>query len=975
MVNYKPGLRTCCALAALTIASSAYAQDQQPVEGGSAEAEAIVVTGSRIVRRDYVAESPIVTVGSDTLQVSGQATVGEALNQLPQLTPASTSTSFGGAELNGNAGQTNPDLRGLGSRRTLTLLDGRRLQPSDLFNAIDLNNIPASLIVRTELITGGASAVYGSDALAGVINFHTRRDFSGLEIDTQTGITSRGDGRDFSVAATFGVNSGDGRANLVLSASYYHRDGIHPQASRPFFLDAPGGTILPGGGAAVSGNNLPNPAAVAAVFARYGTPSPLFTSTLYFNPDGTLLSGRGGFNARPFPGVRYGMDNGFLTFQFEDFQQLQLPLERYTAFARGRYELSEDIEAFAQLNYSTFDTEAEGFGAFFYPGISVPASNPFIPADFREILNSRPNPAASFLYVGYANPYPNRTRQRNQVWQFQTGLRGKLPGDWTWDAYVATGRTERTTSYFNIFSRTNFNRLINAPDGGRSLCAGGLNLFPFLGISQQCQDYLLRTPQSVIELKQDIAEANIQGGLFSLPGGSARVAFGAAYRSNQFDFNPDPMLLDATGDGLIEALGLGGGITAPASGKVSVKEAYAEVLLPLLADMPLMHRLELSGAYRYSDYNLIGGVSTYKVSGTWEPFSGLLVRGSYQRAIRAPAIGELFAPSSVSSASIGSPATGGGDPCAITSSFRTGPNAASVRQLCVAQGVPLSIIDTYNTSSAGVPTLVSGNTGLKEETSDSYSFGAVLNPRLGGAFNQISLSVDYFNIKIRDAIGIIPGSNALRACFNASGENPTYSSSNIYCANITRDQTGNFYSIGTPTINLGSYQTSGVDVQFDWRLGLDALGASGDSGAFSLNVLATYLDTYKILNFPGAPFLDYAGTIGQGALSGISHPRWRTTSTLAYELGGARVGVRARHIGKMSNSGNVGTTLTLPGVPDIVYLDLFANIRVNDQFSFRGGVSNVGDRMPPFFTGNAQTDLATYDVIGRRFHVGLTAKF
>ena len=987
---YSKRLYGCAAILPYILWAAAANAQEAPASAGSASSadaeKEIIVTGSRIARRDYQGESPIVTVSTENLTVAGQTTIGEALNVLPQFSASTSSTSFGGNDLS-SGGRTTVDLRGLGARRTLVLLDGRRLQPSDLFNTIDLNIIPAGLIASTEIITGGASAIYGSDALAGVVNFKSRRDFSGFQIDAQQGITTRGDGRTTEVSATFGANADDGRANVVFAGSYLNRDIIYPSSSRDFFGDGRPNTGFPGGGATPSGSNLPSAAAVAAVFGRYGTPTPPTNAVMLVNPDGTLFSGRFGYNFRGFPGVEtvpvgttvFGWTNA------SDYSTLSLPLERYTAFARGTYELTSNIEVFAQFNYSSSETSSVGVGpSLFNQPPTVPVTNPFIPADLREILASRPNPNAPIFY--FSSPFfafgPGGSTVKNDTWQFQGGLSGKIPSlDWTWDVYYGTGRAKIAQTYNNLLSRPAFVALVSAADGGASQCQGGLNLFPLLNVSESCRTFLRRKPVSYQTLDQQVAEANVQGGLFDLPGGEVRFAAGVSYRKNSFVFTPDPGLARNPLTGAPDILGLGSGPVSGGAGSTSAKELYGELLVPLLKDLPFAERLELSAGYRYSDYDSVGGVSSYKIGAEYQPASFLAFRGGYQKAIRAPSIGELYAPPSSGSASIGNIATGGGDPCSDNSVFRTGPNAAQVGAICIAQwaaqGLPASLINSYRTAAGGVPTRISGNPNLSEERGTSYNFGVVLKPRLDSKlFRRVSLSVDVFDISIKDAMGVIPGGAAVRACFNAGGENPTYSPTNFYCQLITRDNfSGNFFELTTPTINLAEYHTRGIDVQFDWGVDLEALGVQGNSGSLNLNVVASYLDKYEISTQSGQPLVDYAGTIGNNAIGGLSHPRWKGVTTLSYSNADMTFGTRARYIGKMDNYLNVGTGQRLEGADSILYFDLFANFKVQDVMTLRMGVSNVGDKFPPLYTGFGDTDPATYDVIGRSFYVGVKLDF
>jgi outer membrane receptor protein involved in Fe transport len=960
---------------------------EETTQSNNSGAGDIVVTGSRISRRDYSSESPIVTVSQDAVTVSGQQTLGEALNQLPQLTPGNSATSSS----RGNAGQTNPDLRGLGSRRTLVLLDGRRLQPSDSFNAIDLNSVPTALIENVEIITGGASAIYGSDALAGVINLRTRRNFSGLDLDLQSGLTSRLDGANYSLTATAGVNFGGGRGNVVVSGSYLQRDAIWPQSSRPFFSEFNTLAVSPTGRYPLTG--VPQ-AAINALFNSYGITDssriPTSIDQVGINPDGSLfvyqspnpLAAGSNFKQEGQPLLRWV--NGIPQGRTVDNRLLASPLERYSGFGRATYELTDNLSVFVQGNYTRYDTQVGGGGAQITSAApAVGVNNPFYrQTDLPSLFDLRATNSALNVQV---NNYPvaDPTRIRNELYQVQAGLSGKIPGlGWKWDAYYARGEARQRITDHNKVSRTGFLALTTAADGGASQCSGGLDLFPVLSVSPECAAILLTDAVSYQTLKQDVAEFNLQGGLFQLPAGEVRFATGAAYRRNSFSFNPDPRLAPVGASQQTEVFGYGSFFALPTGGSTHVAEGFGELLVPILANMPFFRRLDLDVAYRYSDYDTVGGVHTYKAGLEWEVTAGVMLRGGYQRAIRAPSVGELFAPAVRGVGEIGNIATGGGDPCSIRSTARApgAPNADKVADLCIATGVPAHLIGGTRSLASQTTIILAGNPNLSEENSDSFTFGGALQPKFSSPFlSRLSLSVDYFQIKIRDALGNRQARDVLDTCYNLNGLNPTYSATNASCLLITRagsdqpNRIGDLDGTRTPTINLASYQTSGIDAQFDYTFPVEELIPNG--GTLSFNVLATYLIGYKLQNAADAPLNEYVGTIGNAAISGLSHPRWKGLTTVTYRNGGFEFGTRVRYIGPMTNAANVGTTATQAGIKDIIYTDLFGRINVGERFELRAGVTNLFDTMPPVFTGENATDPATYDVIGRSFYIGAKVRF
>ncbi|MDP3514438.1 MAG: TonB-dependent receptor [Sulfuritalea sp.] len=944
----------------------------------------VVVTGSHIVRRDYQAESPIVTLSTESLKQTGLVALGESLNQMPQFAATASATQSGQGGF-ANGGRTLANLRGLGSARTLVLLDGRRIQPSDIYNVVDLNIVPDALIENVEIITGGASATYGSDALAGVINFKTRQSFSGLKATAQFGGTTDGGGANQSYTATIGANSADDRGNVVLSLGYTDRSSIgYPQRKgyeHLALIPFPGtGVVFP------NVANLPTRAGLDQVFAKYGTaPNTVPTSASFgFNNDGTVFNtGRPVQNLKPAPGVDNVLLDGAVNTTGAQFLLLQAPLKKYNIYTAAHYDVAPGIQAYGNAFYSTYTTE---FVSGYLATLQVPVTNPFIPADFRQLLASRPNPNASFTYLSFsplASVY--RLTAEADVWQITGGLRGNLPiRDWTYDVNATTGRSTTTENNNGLPDRARFNAAVNAADGGASLCAGGLNLFPFNTLSPECRKALLRPVTTRTQVEQDTVDATVQGGLFDLPAGELRFAVGASYRKNAFDYAPDPALQIDPVTGL---QGINASLSPPVSpggGATSNTDIYGELLIPILSDMPFANRLEANLGYRYSDYDISGGVSSYKADGNWEPVKGVLIRGGYQRSIRAPSPGELFAPSARSSDNIGTPQSGGGDPCSINGKARTGPDAAAVTALCVAQGVPASLVGNFVNTATIVSTNTAGNVNLTPETGSSWTIGAVLQPSFANPWiSGMSLSADYYNIQIEDAIGTVLGGGILNKCFNVDGSNPTYALSNQYCQLIERDPTGQFGSVlgairgvKKATLNLADYEIAGVDVQLDWTINLADVGFEQIPGRVKLNTVVTNLRNYKLRNTEQDPSIDFIGTIGNNQIGGYSHPRWKTVSTLTYGTDELQVGGRWRHISEMGNSLNVNTTQTQTGTPSVDYFDLFGSYILNENFTIRAGVTNVANKRPPFYSNTYPfTDGSTFDSVGRSYYISATATF
>jgi outer membrane receptor protein involved in Fe transport len=984
------------ALVALSVGAAAHAQttaapaasdatggvQSPPNDAQPAPQADIVVTGSRIGRSSYTSESPIVSVGQDAVSASGSPTIETTLNQLPQLSSsASTSANF-----STRAGQASADLRGLGQQRTLVLIDGRRMQPSGSDGSIDLNLIPTALIDNVEVITGGASAVYGSDAVTGVVNFKLRKNVDGVELSGQYGVSGRGDGATKNLNLLFGGPFSQGKGHVVFDLDYSQRDAVN-FTDRKYLLGQFTSSYTPDGKLNTDATNLPSQAEVNAIFAKYGVaPGTVSRSTPFgFNADGTLFNPTGPVHYTGQYNSVIGVYQGALSSFTGNYLYAQTPLKRYNGFASTDYEISPHIKLFAQAMYSDDTVTSRtapatvGSNTSTIP-LTVPVTNPFIPADLAQLLASRAQPNAPFTIVTRLSPAGDHMQRFHySVYQFQAGASGDYgAGDWKWSVDGSIGRTDLTETDINYQSSTALNQLLQAPDGGASICSGGLNLFGQHPISAACIAYVNRTPQDITTLQQQIVEVNTDGTLFHLPAGPVKIAIGADYRRNSFSFNPDTSI--ASGD-------IAGYLPISSShGATDVKEIYAEGLIPILRDTFLFKELNVDLAYRYSDYESVGGTSTYKADVDWKMFDGLRLRGGYSRAVRAPSVGELFAPQTQSQATLGSvTAVASGDPCDVRSAYRApgAANAGQVRSLCLAQGVPMPIIDSYNNTTVNNAALSQGNPDLKAEIADTYSVGAVLTPHFSSPlFSRVNFSVDYYNISLKGAIGTITNLLATQRCFNADGSNPTYSQSNYYCSLISRDHSNGLITlIQNPLFNLGGYKTSGIDVTGDWAFDLDALGLKGNPGRLSISTDINYLISFDIQTVAGGPSVDYAGTILNTQIDPFAdaHPHWKATSAVTYTLDPISLSLRWRYIGGMENAANVGTGGKLPPVEAVSYFDLDAGWSINNRLRLLVGIDNLFDRDPPIVNqsvaGGYQTDIYTYDIIGRRFFAQVKAKF
>ena len=954
-----------------------------------ATSDVIVVTGSLIQRPNNTSVSPIITLGEQQIKEAGTATLQDALNQVPSFTVGGNATTGG----QGTGGRASINLHGLGTNRNLVLLDGHRLPVSDIAGNVDINILPEAIISGVDTITGGASAIYGSDAMSGVVNFKTLRSLDGIRVDALNSISERGDAYKFNGSVAFGTKFAQDRGNLIAALTFAHEDPL-PLTTRSFFHDKVPSSYLGYGMFVPSATNAPNAAVEQGVFSQYGISSarnPLLN--LGFNDDGTLFVQTGAVNYRgPTDDNGYMVIGGNVRMPVGQQGNLINRLDRKTAFLKGDYELSPGITAYGQFMYVdlTVNTNSGGSLTQFPALTTIPVTNPFIPTDLRTILASRPDPTAPFNWNGRYVGVPWKNWDENyRVTQYLAGLRGDIAAGWSFDLFGSYDQSQHNQTMHDAVLKSQVQRLLSAPDGGASLCAGGFNPFGDANaraLSPQCVSFITKDARSVEDLSQLQFQGQVNGKLFELGAGPVQIAFVADYRKNSYQYSPDIDFVSPNAFNIFVPSNPGGNIegvvnTLPVPKKsINVKEAAAQIDVPLLADKSFAKELAIGAAARVSDYSVSGTVWSYEGDARWRPFDNLLFRGSYQRAVRAPNIGELFSPPQGNQLVIGTPPASLGDPCDVRSTARTGANASQVAALCVAQGVPAAAISSYLFPTTATGQVNSGNTALQPERADTYNIGFVLNaPRNGGLFGDVSLSVDYYNIKIKDVISTIPGLTVLSKCFNLDGSNPDYSNANEYCALISRDPlSGQILNVATPYQNLGQLQTDGIEAQIHW--GIPAHLFQPD-GRIMLDSAIGWLNNYKIQLLPGSSLVDYTGvSVGgtnPGSVPPRATPRWKALTTLAYRSDLFGVGLRWRYQSGMKDVTAVLTPANAQvGVPSYSVFDLFGSVKVMEKVEIRAGVNNLLDKGPLFVASSQNgTDQAIYDTIGRAYYVGVRFGF
>lgn len=999
-----------------------------PAHAQEAESlEEVKVTGSRILRRDLDATSPLVTVGAEAFE--GQSTVAleTSLNKLPQFVPAVTqflTTDVQNSPIN-TVGASTINLRGLGPNRTLVLLDGRRAMPVNATLVVDVNSIPAAAIKRVEIITGGASSAYGADAVGGVVNFILKNDFEGMEFDTQYGITELGDDQELKVSGLMGGNFSDNRGNAMFGVEYFKR-GDAATRERDFFTKGWSDPTVTGTEFFFSDTywtptpgNLPDPTAISNIFTQAGGNGVGPTSAFFLNTNNTLYTGGQLFGGgEPDGAYRY---NGILDGRFrgtaangtiKENQQASLvsiPEDRYSMFGRADYDIRDNLSFFIQGNFSKTHTESvlQYSPAVSGWGVLIPrdAAHP-VPAELAALLDSRPTPNAPWQlnrvldFIG-----PRSSINDNQTYQVLAGFSGALPfGDWTWETYVSHGNTQVTNSLIGFGSLARYRAIVLSPNygqgavisgnsgapgngfaGATARCTTGLPIFAEFAVSQDCIDAITGNMQNVTNMDQDIAEANFQGGLFDLPAGEVRGAFGVDWRKNTFGFQVD--ILGSNNSFQDGPIGLFP--TNSTFGSTDVKEVYGELLVPVLADIPAIKRLNLELGYRLSDYDTQGKVDTYKAQVDWTIVDSLRFRGGYQRANRAPNIGELFLPVTQAVQGIAF-----GDPCGTNSTAPWGANAsvnsnsAAARALCTQLMGASAASVFYATPQTGAPATIatantSGNLNLKSEVADTYTAGFVFRPAFEAALlSKFTASVDWYSIEIADTIGSTTFDVVYNQCLNPAF-NPTQSATNTFCSLITRDPTnGGVATVTASFQNIGTLETSGVDLNLDWSADLADMGMGSLPGALSVNLATTYLDTYKTQAIAGAPVVENAGTMAPGTPAQGPQYRYKTFTTVGYSTGGVNASLRWRHLPAARAAAFAQNPLSTnqgPSHYDVV--DLTGNWEISSTYSARFGVENVFDTDPEITnstltsTGQGTTNPGYYDVLGRRYFVGFKARF
>ncbi|MEK9211274.1 TonB-dependent receptor plug domain-containing protein [Sphingomonas sp. 2378] len=973
----------------LGIAAPAVAQTSITTDAPQKAPDEIIVTGSRISNPNLEQSSPVVSIDAKEIARQAPTSVENILRELPGSVIGNGDTIN-----NGTNGTASFNLRGLGSNRNLVLLNGRRVVPSGLGNVTDLNNIPIALIERFDQFTGGAVTTYGADAIAGVVNFVTRQDFSGLQVTAQNGITERGDGNKMRLDMVMGANFDDGRGNVTIGLNYTDQKSVL-QGRRPYAFTSLQSTCT----GVDSRRGAACDAATSGVAQGSNTAVP---ASLFFP-----LPDTGAFA----DGARFDPSTGTITpglsdFNFSPLNLFQTPLKRYSIFAQGKYEVASNIEAYGEAFYSrnTVRMEIAPTGTFTNQ-FQVPLNNQFLTSAQRiqlcsfaqqsgvaiadcptAIANGTEIPliaARRFVETG-----PRITTYNSNTYQITVGVRGKLSSTLNFDIFGQHGEADRR----NVSSGSALADRVQAalrgcPAGSpvRASCVP-INIFGAAGsITPAMLNYISIPTSTFVETSFSSAQAVIDGdfGVSSpFADNPIGVAVGAEYRA--YSGNSFGDLPSQTPGAVLGA----GGATPTVSGSYHSYEGFAEINAPLITDRPFFHNLTAEAGIRYADYSTSGGNTTWKVGGSWAPVRDLRFRAAYTTAVRAPNIGELFTPVTTSLA------TRAVDPC-------QGSNAtvnATRTALCTAQlaavGLPASRIGSIPAPIANqVNTTGGGNPNLAPETARTLTIGGVLTPSVLPGF---SVSLDYYRVKVRNAITSPTISDIVDGCFAQS------SATFANCQAILRNPLTGGLS-GDPSTtqgvilqasNLGFLQVEGYDLTVNYSRKFGAVSA-----LFTFN--GNYTTKSQFQSVPSAFIRECVGYYSAScdpvmpkftwnARAGFGYENvnmslfWRHLSSVRYEPRTGANDSTPPTAGTVGSFGAVSTSSVVGAYRAINAYDIFdANIGfdLTEKMTFSFLIDNLFDKQPPL-TGNTigalssgNTFPSTYDALGRRYTVTVGLKF
>ncbi|SFV10732.1 TonB-dependent Receptor Plug Domain [Pseudoduganella namucuonensis] len=947
-------------------------QAQTPVTPDAIQT--VQVTGSRIKSPNADSPSPLQILTSADIAASGATNLQELLQKNPTLgapTLSRTNSNF----LTSGGGVATVNLRNLDDSRTLVLVNGRRFvsgQPGE--TAVDLNTIPTDFIERIELLTGGASATYGSDAVAGVVNIILKRNFNGVTLDAQMGKSDQGDDSKKKIALTWGTSSADGNSNFMGHFGFSKQGPVYSRDRGISAIDQNSAMIRTGNASDAFIADRPFYSGFAPQ-GRFFHDTGSYTYDANGNPIAWNQNGTGGANPT-------GYNRSAL-------RTIAVPVERYLFATNGTHAINENHSAFFEGTYASTrastNIEPYALGAEdIYPasGGQVPAEflvngrmvrNPIVPQYLWDRISDTDGDGARDYYFTrrMAEVGSRHSDAERGTFRLATGLKGTLK-DWNYEAFIAYGKTKESQSSTGQVNVLNFRSALEAvPDAtapGGVACRDAnaraqgcvpINVFGFNSISADALKYVVAPGSLDNAVTQKLAGASVNGEMFELPAGKIGWAAGAEYRKEESYSIPDPL----TQAGLNA-----GNAIPPTFGKFDVREFFVESRVPLLKDQPFAKSLSFLGAYRHGDYSTVGKTNSWNAGMEWAPSNDVKVRGTHAVSTRAPNINELFSPPSQDFP------TGLVDPCLGVTLTSTQPSAAACRaDPGVLANIRANGVFTQTQADLqGISGYNRGNPNLKAEKGISSTIGIVLTPRSIPALSKFTFTADYFKIKIEDAIVSTPRQYSLDQCYG--GGNPAFCSFiTRYPTNVGSSSAGAIQFSDTAVSNSGGKGTEGVDLTASWA---DRVGP----GRLSAHVAYTYVKSLWDLPLPDAQKDENAGEIST-AQNGAT-PKNKAVVNLAYKWGAFGINSTTTYYGKVALDDQFLAQFDLPArsvsTGSKIYNDFQFNYTLKKSVELYLGIDNAFNTKPaPIISGlpgnvtGTETDASIYDPIGRRYYLGV----
>lgn len=932
------------------------------------QADDIIVTGTRIARRGLESAMPIAVLNMETAKSFGYNTAYDALTLNPAVGPGLGNSNSQGEAY--DAGVANINLRNLGVNRTLVLVDGKRwVSGGARTSAVDLNTIPDAMIDRFEIVTGGAAAIYGADAVTGAVNIIMKKKITGFNISAINGISQRGDANQLSVSASTGFEFAEGRGSFVIGGTYNSSDPLR-------FTDRYNNRAAYAVNRANAGPNDGIPDLILEPDLRFIQRSPystfLYNNQFYSLRDGALSPVNYDFTITP-GGLGNGhggnFGNGFAN------HLLRNKSENGSLYSNLRYELTPAITWNGIFSYAkTYSRSPTVFPEIrddarpmnWWGGTTgevATLTNPFLPASLRQFMlaNNLTSLPLNRDYLNIDQPYEIHKRENFTV---GTDVGGKITSGLNWSVFFQYGQVIDHVTTTNMPRRSAWlfaRDSIADPVTGQPVCANAaaraagcvpFNFFSTDRPSQAFFDYAITDRFESRKNALYTAGGNVTGSIFTLPYGDVSIAAGAEWRRETLSTRDDPDTAK-----LADIIFRPGSdyILHPALDKSrNTTELYGELVVPLLEELPFAHRLSIEGAYRYSHYSDTPETNTWKAGGTWEPIEGLALRGVYSHSVRVPNFGELYSPQVVQTVGVTN------DPCSGTFITQNANRTRNCATILPGVALPLPYPNT------NAPTiLLGGNPNLTPEKSDSLTLGAVFQPRF---LPGVDLTVDYFDIKIDNAITAVPYLTILNLCVDSST-----GADSFYCGLVSRNTTnGQIVTIQANNYNLASLRSKGIDVGANYRLPVGP-------GQLRLGFNGTYLLDQTTVGSPGVAGIDFSGQ--------WNYPRFKATLFTNYAIGKFNVGLNSRYISRSTfDVTDASSETRSPNrVPAYFINDVTLQFRASDRYAFSLGVKNVGDvgtfgplqdtGPGPNSSGGPQTGAAYYDAIGRYFFAKVDVRF